>query len=373
MNPTIALADRPRICFIAPNAFPMLANDEEIQQVGGAELQQILIARGLAQRGYPVSMICLDFGQKDQVEIDGITVYRAYRHSAGLPILRFFWPRLTSIWRCMKCANADIYYQRTAAMITGVMAAFCKLNNKKSIFAAAGETIIRLKRDEWIFNYGAGHVDRVLVQNAEQAEIYQRVHRRRSILVPNLFSPSSFIGNSSGSAILWVSTIRQLKRPDLFLDLAEAVGDREFIIVGGPDPRERQLYETVRRRAQQLPNVEFAGFVPYSKVGQFFDRASIFVSTSESEGFPNTFLQSWIRGVPTVSFVDSGARFEGRPVGYVVESLAELISAIRELSGDPEKREQLATESRRYITENHAPEKILDRYEEIIQELLRQA
>ena len=51
----------------------------------------------------------------------------------------------------------------------------------------------------------------------------------------------------------------------------------------------------------------------------------------------------------------------------------ELLFASRNAyQNNPEKREQLATECRRYITKNHAPEKILDRYEEVIEELLRQ-
>ena len=36
-----------RICFLAPNAFPVLAEDTNIPFVGGAELQQVMVAKGL--------------------------------------------------------------------------------------------------------------------------------------------------------------------------------------------------------------------------------------------------------------------------------------------------------------------------------------
>src|SRR5687768_7776605 len=114
------------ICFIAPHAFPLLSGDEGIQLIGGAELQMVIVARLLAARGHRVSMICLDFGQEDEIELDGVKVFRAYKPEEGIPILRFLWPRLTSVWQCLKRANADIYYQQTADMLTGVMAAFCK-------------------------------------------------------------------------------------------------------------------------------------------------------------------------------------------------------------------------------------------------------
>src|SRR5690606_9813420 len=128
----------PHVCFVAPSAFPLLARDPAIEVIGGAELQQVIVARGLAQRGYPVSMICLDFGQPDRVRIDGVQVLRAFRPNAGLPVIRFIWPRMTSIWNCLKQANAAIYYQRAAGVLTGIVAEYCRRSGRKSVFAAAG-------------------------------------------------------------------------------------------------------------------------------------------------------------------------------------------------------------------------------------------
>jgi len=70
---------KPRICFVAPTAWPILAGSTEIPVVGGAEVQQTFIARALVQRGYRVSMICHDYGQPDRAVVDGITSVAAIR------------------------------------------------------------------------------------------------------------------------------------------------------------------------------------------------------------------------------------------------------------------------------------------------------
>ena len=182
----------PHICFIAPNAYPLLAGNADIQVIGGAELQQVIVARLLAARGIRVSMVCLDFGQAENVTVDGIEVIRAYKPNEGLPVVRFIWPRLTRIWECLLRVNADVYYQRAAGKLTGVMAAFCRKYGKKSIFAAAGNPDlvpntprIRFARDRWIYSYGLKNVDRIFVQNIEQARLCKAHFSRECTLVPN--------------------------------------------------------------------------------------------------------------------------------------------------------------------------------------------
>src|SRR5437773_7385351 len=109
---SVAEAPRPHICFVAPNAWPVFSHDPEIEFIGGAEVQQSILARALAGAGYRVSMICLDFGQPQHVLLDGVTVHKIYRLNAGLPVLRFVHPRMTAMWRAMRAVDADIYYQR---------------------------------------------------------------------------------------------------------------------------------------------------------------------------------------------------------------------------------------------------------------------
>jgi len=130
---------RPHICFVAPYAWPVLARDPNLKVVGGAEVQQTILARLLAADGYRVSMVTYDFGQPDRVIVDGVEVFKTYAEADGIPVLRFIHPRLTRMWRVLGEVNADIYYQRSAAMWTGVLAEFCRRHGKRSLYAGASD------------------------------------------------------------------------------------------------------------------------------------------------------------------------------------------------------------------------------------------
>jgi glycosyltransferase involved in cell wall biosynthesis len=366
----------PHVCFMAPNAFPVLSGDESSQVIGGAEVQQAIVARGLVARGYRVSMVCLDFGQAAIVDIDGIRVFRAFRPDAGIPVVRYLWPRLTSLWSCMRRADADIYYQRTAGMITGLVAAYCRRHRKKSIFSASGNPNferntrrIKYRRDRWLYEYGLMRVDRVLVQNPEQAELCLRNFGRHSTLVPNCYEPLKSSRSRTGRDILWVGSIRQVKRPQLFLDVAAALPQYQFTLVGGPAPENERMFAALKTRAAGMSNVRLMGFVPYSKLDQHFDNAALLLNTSESEGFPNTFLEAWSRSTVTVSFADCGARVDGMPVGRIVSSLEQMMMVINEFMNDEVQRCKEGARCKEYVDRNHAPAAILDLYEKIFAEM----
>ena len=107
--PSLEGARRPHVCFVSPTTWPVLSGDSSIKVVGGAEVQQSMIAPALARRGYRVSMICLDYGQADGSVVNGVTVRNLHKPGDGVPGLRFVHPRLTSVWSAMKAVGADVY------------------------------------------------------------------------------------------------------------------------------------------------------------------------------------------------------------------------------------------------------------------------
>src|SRR5688572_3826030 len=305
------------VCFVAPHAWPVLSGDAAIPVVGGAEVQQCILARLFARHGYRVSMICLDHGQQDGVVVDGVRVRKVFGLHDGLPVVRFLHPRLTSMWRALREVDADIYYYRSASMWVGVLAEFCRSQGKRAIYAGASDRDfvpgeggqIRYARDRWLYRRGLARVDALVAQNERQRTTCRLHYGREAVLIPSCYKPPAAHQENAVAkdCILWVGMMRAGKRPEILLELAKRLPQRKFVMIGGPDSGEVPLYQRIRAAAAGVPNVEFTGFLPLAEVEPWFDRAKVLVNTSDYEGMPNTFLQAWARGIPTVATVDVGA------------------------------------------------------------------
>ena len=94
-----------RVCFHAPLLWP-LWSDGRVAFTGGAEVQQARLVRGLAARGLDLTVVSCDYGQPSPVSVHGGRVLKTYRLDAGLPVLRFFHPRISRTLAALNAAGA---------------------------------------------------------------------------------------------------------------------------------------------------------------------------------------------------------------------------------------------------------------------------
>jgi glycosyltransferase involved in cell wall biosynthesis len=381
LPPRRAGARLPHLCFVAPYAWPVFAGDNRFKLVGGAEVQQSILMRLFQKNGYRVSLVTLDFGQPQHAVVDGVTVHKTYRMDEGIPVLRFVHPRLTSVWHALREVDADIYYQRSADMLTAVVAQYCRRHGKRSIYAGAsdrdferGREQVRYARDRWLYERGLMQVDRIVVQNERQLATLRRHYRRDATLIPSCYEPPPR-ARPGGDAVLWVGTVHDYKRPGLLLELARRLPRRRFVMIGGgaaPGERLRPGYfEAIRDAAAKLPNVEFKGFLPLEEVERCYDEGRVLVNTSLYEGMPNTFLQAWARGIPTVATVDVGAKLDGVPLYKKFDQLEEAESEIERLFRDQLHWERASARVLRYFESQHSSAEVLRRYAALFEEMTR--
>jgi glycosyltransferase involved in cell wall biosynthesis len=347
-----------RICIVGLDSYGMLSGEGNPKYIGGESIQHVLLARAWRDLGHDVSMIVHDEGQGARRMHDGITAIAAHTRHGGIRGLRFFHPRATRLLSALIAADADTYYQSPAGAYTGITAWFCRATGRRFMFRVASDSDcekehgrIQFWRDRKLYNYGLRRANLVAAQTEFQAQLLRENHEIESVVVNMMVEPPrGAVPADKDIDVLWVSNLRALKRPELALELARQLPQVKFLIAGGPMPGGETYYEDVRAAAARLPNVIMQGAVRYADSGILFDRAKIFLNTSSIEGFPNTFLQAWIRGVPVVSFFDPDALVQRLQLGHIANSVDEMREAIRSLLEDDAERERTGRRAREFAT-----------------------
>jgi glycosyltransferase involved in cell wall biosynthesis len=366
-----------RICLLGLENLAVLAPEFRHHNIAGEGVQQTLLARALARGGHDVRMVTWDHGQPDAQAWEGIRVHKAYAPHAGLPLLRFFHPRWSGLWSALERADAELYYTSCAGMHVGLLAMFCRRHGKRFVFRCASDAdcdpkrlLVRYRRDRWLYEFGLRRAGAILAQSETQKQMLAR-HYKLPGQVAGMFVERAQPAARRDIDILWVSNIRRVKRPDRVLDLAAGLLRSHFHMVGGPLPGEEPLYRETVAAARSRLNVTFHGRLAYHDAAALYDRARVFLNTSDVEGFPNSYLQAWMRGVPVVTRLDPDGVIEREGLGAVARSTSGLEIALRRLLGESHVWRAASERCLAYMAREHGEERVLAPYFEAFDAALR--
>ena len=373
---------RPHVCFLAMNIYPTLSGSSSVEVVGGAEVQQTVLARALVDDGMRVSVLTGDYGQPAVVDCGGVQVHRVRTPGGrGIKGLRFIHPHMTDVVAALRRIDPDIVYFRVAGFRAAAAAWYARTAGKAFVYACAHDTELSpvgknpsTRRDAVLFRLALRSADAVLVQNVLQRQLLSDHFGKDGLILANCYVEPGAGVASHGGHILWVGTVKPGKFPESFIALARKHPSRKFKMVGGAnhqDPSGQAYFDRIREDAAAILNVEFVGHVPFHHVGKHFDDASLLVNTSESEGFPNTFLQAWIRGVPTVSFVSPEVT-SGQTGTIVCGDLEEMGARVGSLACDGEAWAAASAACRAHFGRVHGIESALQGYRDLFSRLVRQ-
>lgn len=370
---------KPSICFVSLQAYPLLGKSD-CETVGGAELQQVLLAKELVSKGFRISFVVGDYGQKKLEEVEGIAIIKSsqsfvsHRNRALRSV-----PDALSLQRAMNIANADIYYQRTAHFYTGQVAFFWKIRRKKFVFSVGHDSNCDInllnelnKVIKLMYIYGIKNADCIVVQSKEQQDLMKANFGKDSVLIKTgHFLPEHRPDKDTPPVILWAGALsKRKKQPELFLNLAKSIPDAKFQMIRSPSQDEK-YNQKIDELANEIPNLDLVGFVPYPEVNQYFERASIFVNTSSVEGFPNTFIQAWARYTPVVSLnVDPDEIICEYKLGFHSRTFEQMVEDVKLLLEDEKLREERSINGRKYVEREHDIKKIVEEYTKLFENVM---
>lgn len=367
-----------KVCIYGLGTYQLLSGSSQ-NEMGGAELQEALLASELSKHGFEVSCIVYDLGQPSCEVINNVSLYKTL--PKGYPIDSFvsFFKALILTWRALSTCNSDIYYYRGSGSDISVLAIFCLLKRKKFVLGMASNKDVdgifekELKLHEKIsFWLGVKFANCVICQNKGQQTSLKNKFKKNSVQINNLHPvPVSNISKKDNLKIIWVGTIRpEWKQPELFLNLAQEIPDAKFQMIGGFSTN-IEFYEKIKESALKIPNLEFVGFVPYPQVNEYFENAYILVNTSTVEGFPNTFIQAWMVGVPTVSLnVDPDEVITSNMLGYCSKTFNQLVEDSKRLFYNEKLRMEFGNNARKFAENNFDAKKITKQYVKLFNDIL---
>jgi glycosyltransferase involved in cell wall biosynthesis len=349
---------KPRLCIVNP-----------YEHGGGAEYQISLLIDALAAG--------------DRYEIHYLTRYvdgrersRNYEVSkvgGDGPAPRFgYLVDGPSLYRKLREIDPCLIYQRVAGGYTGICAYYSRRRSVPLLWHVAHDTdvtpqhldrsrnFLRLRLEKSAVEYALRRATRIVVQTRDQAKLLQENYGRTAdAVIYNFHPPATELLDKSGPlTIVWIANLKPWKRPEVFVRLARSFlgrADVRFVMVGAPAPDTSDWNVSLMRSIEETPNLQYVRQKTLDEVNELLARGHIFVNTSTHEGFPNTFVQAWLRGAVVVSLsVDPDQALESERAGIAAHSEVELASAVRALIENPELRAAYVARGREHAMTRHS-------------------
>lgn len=285
---------------------------------------------------------------------------------------RLFFLDTLNLYKQLNQIKPDLILQRRACAYTGIATHYSLRHGCEMIFHVCHDNDVldirkknatdRMERK--YIDYGLQFCPNIVTQTEQQATyLKQRYGRVPIAVVPNFHPlPEESIAKTGPVKIVWVANMKPLKQPEYFIRLAKELekknGALQFGMIGRRYPQDR-WQSNLENQMLQVKNLTYYGFQPIEKVNSMLGAAHIFVSTSELEGFPNTFIQAWMRKVPVVSLrFDPDDVIKRNQIGYVAENFETMLERISFLINHPSVCHEMGDRAQAYSFSKHSTQAV---------------
>jgi glycosyltransferase involved in cell wall biosynthesis len=269
--------------------------------------------------------------------------------------------KLLAIWRSVAPLDARTVVQRTAGISTGLVGAVARGRCRRFVYSSANivdfefEKLTRSAAELHLFHFGLRLADRIVVQTEEQAAACRERFGRTAIVVRSIAEPAPLRGGSR-EAFLWVGRLVSYKRPRAYLELARAMPDARFRMIGLPSEKNPEVARAIAREAEDLPNLELLSPRPRRELLKLYDSAVAVVNTSDYEGISNIILEAWARGVPALALTHDpdGVIARHGLGGFAAGSPRRLAELAQQMWAERDHQEAVAARCRDYARLEHS-------------------
>ena len=374
-----------KICFVALGAYPLLAG-KNADNIIGPDVHQVILAKELIKHDFKITFITYNEGGEPVEYINGMEIIKIHEDVCRLRLLNIV-SKVFRIWNAMRKAKAHIYFQHGG--ITGAVPLFCRIMKKKFVCHIGSDALVNreliareikeFSRSK--FSLGAfgnwldiKFADAIIVQNDYQREMLKENFGKDGVLIKKPFplTKRGMPEKAKPPIVLWVGAMAEVKQPELFVRLAEAIPEARFQMIGGHSGNP-ELYGKIKESSKRISNFEHFGVIPFDEINEYFSRASILVNTSMFEAYPPyAAMQAWMNYTPVVSLGDNSDEIICRyNMGFHSETFGQLIGDVKTLLNDEKLREEMGMNGRKYVEREHDLTHIVRDYIKLFDRVMR--
>jgi len=346
-----------KICIISPCHWAACFGGSEYQL---KLLLEILAARGLFDITYLARDVNPSFSSPEYSIICVSYKYRIRRYS--------FLFDARNLLSALNSIRPEVILQRVGCAYTGIAAYYAKNNSCKMIWFVANDSDVCPSPGKFSLNYifrfldkkaleyGIKHADYIITQTGNEADLLFRYYGRTANAIVSNFHPlpQENIEKGRQIEIVWVANMKPKKQPEVFLRIAkdlQSIKGVRFIMIG--NAYKNEWSNNLLRKIAAVENLEYLGKRSLDEVNEVLAKAHIFVNTSRIEGFPNTFIQAWMRKVPVVSLnINPDNVIDDKGIGFFSKTYEQLVKHIMILINNTRLRDEMGERAQAFAFDN---------------------
>jgi len=342
---------------------------------GGAERVMSLLSNDWAEHGYSISIVTLTSSDRsfyklhNSIEVIPLDI-ASESHGIKDSIIGNY-KRIVAIKKVILEHDPDIVisFMTTTNVLTTLAAKLAK----KPIIISERNNFYRVKSKIWrllrriVYPFS----DVLVVQSEHDKEKYD-YHSNVHVILNPLILEYKHKNIRRQKMILAVGRLQLHKGFHQLLKVFSQLNAKKWqVVILGEGP-ERAFLEKLALELNIEKNVSMPGRV--TDVEEYYKKASVFVLSSNSEGFPNALIEAMGYGCAAVAFdclTGPSDIIDNKKNGILIEvgNVNELAESIQYLIDQPKKREEFGENAKKIINELNI-KKISTKWFEIINEVI---
>jgi glycosyltransferase involved in cell wall biosynthesis len=347
------------------------------KDVGGAEMQLYYLSCEFSRMGHEVHVIA---SEESNVSTQALKEKGVQLHLLPAKVLHtgrfkldFYW----KAWSEITKIRPDMCIVRTLPLaFIGLL--YAKRYGKKFIYSVtADKDVLRrnltdVRNVHKIIFRRAGQIalrfaDSVVAQTEYQKRCLKENFNIESVVIRNGHPlPKNGYLKGHPPIVLWLANLRREKRVDIFLDLAWHFRDWDCQFAVAGKAMDAGCSETLDEAIKKQRNITYYGALQFDEALDLVGKASVLVNTSDIEGFPNVFVEAWMRETPTISLnIDPDNIIKRNAMGFHSGSLENMAKNLATLLSNKALLRTMGENAKKYATEHHDLEVVAKMYGEL--------